>query len=84
MGRVRKKSNYQYPSLHTTKVYHNPLLKVLELGGGNGEHLSYVSHGFDSYTQLDLREAVLEDRHQKDPRINSVIADAEHHPIDDL
>jgi SAM-dependent methyltransferase len=58
--------------------------KVLELGGGNGEHLNYVSHRFDSYTLIDLREAVLEDRHQKDPRITSIIADAEHLPIDDL
>jgi SAM-dependent methyltransferase len=57
--------------------------KVLELGGGNGEHLNYVLHGFDSYTLIDLRQAVLEDRHQKDPRVISIVADAERLPIDE-
>jgi ubiquinone/menaquinone biosynthesis C-methylase UbiE len=55
----------------------------LELGGGNGEHLNYILHGFDSYTLIDLREAVLEDRHKKDPRIISIVANAEHLPVDE-
>jgi len=57
--------------------------RVLELGGGNGEHLNYVLHGFDSYTLIDLRQAVLEDRHERDPRIVPLIGDAESLPIED-
>ena len=65
------------------KVKASHFSRVLELGGGNGEHLNYVLHGFDSYTLVDLRQATLEDRHERDPRIISIVADAERLPIDD-
>ena len=65
------------------KVREPHFSRVLELGGGNGEHLDYVIHGFDSYTLIDLRQAVLEDRHERDSRIISIIADAECLPVDD-
>ncbi len=32
---------------------------VLEIGAGNGEHFSYVSHNFQSYLETDLRIEVL-------------------------
>ena len=57
--------------------------RVLELGGGNGEHLNYVLHGFDSYTLIDLRQAQLEDSHKQDPRIIPIVANAECLPVDD-
>ena len=57
--------------------------RVLELGGGNGEHLNYVLHGFDSYTLIDLRQAELEDRYERDPRIISIVANAENLPVVD-
>ena len=56
---------------------------VLELGGGNGEHLDYVVHGFNRYTLVDIRKAVLQEKWTKDPRIVSLVADAEHLPVED-
>lgn len=56
--------------------------RVLELGGGNGEHIDYVRHGFDSYTLIDLRQAELKDSHRQNPCITSIVADAECLPID--
>ena len=33
--------------------------KVIEIGAGNGEHLSYVNHNFNSYLETDVRIEVL-------------------------
>jgi len=73
-------STHRYMERRFSAAYFS---KVLELGGGNGEHLNYVLHGFDSYTLVDLREAVLENRHQKYSRVISIVADAERLPIDE-
>ena len=32
---------------------------VLELGGGDGEHLNFVIHKFEKYVIVDLRESEL-------------------------
>jgi len=56
---------------------------VLELGGGNGEHLDFVSHGFDRYTLVDIRPTDLPKKWSQDSRIVSLIANAEHLPFED-
>ena len=55
----------------------------LELGGGSGQHLDYVLHGFNSYVLVDLREAQLSLKWASDPRIRSVTGDAENIPFHD-
>jgi ubiquinone/menaquinone biosynthesis C-methylase UbiE len=56
---------------------------VLELGGGDGEHLNFVSHNFEKYTIVDLRESELTEVFKKDLRISCQIANAESLPFDD-
>jgi phosphatidylethanolamine/phosphatidyl-N-methylethanolamine N-methyltransferase len=56
---------------------------VLELGGGNGEHLDFVSHNFDKYTIVDLRVCELNGVFKQDLRINSLVANAESLPFAD-
>jgi SAM-dependent methyltransferase len=80
LGKKAVVSTHRYMERRFTTAHFS---RVLELGGGNGEHLNYVRHGFDSYTLIDLRQAVLENRHQKDPRITTIVADAAHLPVDD-
>ncbi len=53
----------------------------LELGGGNGQHLDFVLHGFGEYVLLDLRTAQLPDRWENDPRIRKIEANAEKIPF---
>ena len=55
----------------------------LELGGGSGQHLDYVLHGFNSYVLVDLREAQLSLKWASDPRVRSVTGDAENIPFHD-
>jgi ubiquinone/menaquinone biosynthesis C-methylase UbiE len=54
---------------------------VLKLGGGNGEHLDYIVHGFDRYILVDIRNTVLDGKWTKDSRIVSLVADAERLPF---
>jgi ubiquinone/menaquinone biosynthesis C-methylase UbiE len=55
----------------------------LELGGGNGEHLNFVKHGFDRYFLLDLRSNNLDPKWTGDPRIQRLVGDAEDVPFPD-
>jgi len=56
---------------------------VLELGGGNGEHLDFVSLNFEKYTIVDLRVCELNGVFKQDLRINSLVANAESLPFAD-
>ena len=66
----------------------NSIESVLEIGGGSGEHVRYVKHGFASYTLLDI----VEDREKlknliTDPRsrkIEFVLGDASNMPFENL
>ena len=72
------------------KLHHLPLEKgysknsffrnVLELGGGEGEHIPHIKHDFENWTILDIRELILD---IKDPRITYVQADAHNLPYED-
>lgn len=60
--------------------------KVLEIGGGGGEHLPFVKHKFDSYTMLDIREDLetftsLKERY-KEKQLVFLLADAKAIPSD--
>lgn len=61
--------------------------KVLEIGGGTGEHLKFVNHTFQEYLLLDISENELGlERVKSDPResrISFVIADAIDLPFED-
>lgn len=51
--------------------------KVLEVGAGQGEHFSFVKHGFDSYVEIDVRTPRVATE-VRDPRRTFMIEDAEH------
>ena len=55
----------------------------LELGGGNGEHLNFVKHDFKRYVILDLCNPKLEQKWTDDPRIQTLIGNAETVPFPD-
>jgi phosphatidylethanolamine/phosphatidyl-N-methylethanolamine N-methyltransferase len=60
--------------------------EALEIGGGDGQHLHFVRHGFDRYVVSDLRtdsltRAASAWRH--DPRVRVVAADAHRLPFAD-
>ncbi len=60
---------------------------VLEIGGGTGEHLKFVRHGFDKYSLLDISENIVGlQRVKSDPResrITFILADATSMPLKD-
>jgi ubiquinone/menaquinone biosynthesis C-methylase UbiE len=51
---------------------------VCEVGAGNGKHLDFVSHKYDSYIMVDIREMKLE---KKEPRIKTLVGDATSLPL---
>lgn len=57
--------------------------QVLEIGGGNGEHLEFILHSYKKYYLTDIRKPVLDDKYLLDPRIISQIANAEKLPFED-
>ncbi len=61
----------------------NEYADCLELGGGNGEHLDFVKHGFSRYVLLDLRNSNLESKWIGDQRIQRLLGDAEDVPFPD-
>lgn len=93
--------NYCGISGWATKSYHRAIEQpfnsdtffssVLELGAGQGEHLSTVRHGFDDYTLLDLEPLEVElsevtrERSSSSgkQRISSVVGDAMDLPFAD-
>lgn len=57
---------------------------VLEVGGGDGQHLHFVRHGFSRYTVTDLRDASLSRARTTwpdDDRLRFVAADAGRLPV---
>ena len=50
--------------------------RVLEIGSGNGEHFSFVSHSFKFFTMLDVHDSPLRQR-LTDSRIDFIKADIE-------
>lgn len=57
-GYVHRLMERPFPSsIHTPRV--------LELGAGQGQHLSYVRHSFDDYLMTDLRVQLLPDTLQR-------------------
>jgi phosphatidylethanolamine/phosphatidyl-N-methylethanolamine N-methyltransferase len=68
---------------------HNPLTKfekVLEIGGGTGEHLRYVKHGFELYTIVDNSE-IAEDNlvipsHIPSQNVKFILGDASNLPLE--
>ena len=55
--------------------------QVLEIGGGSGEHLDFVSHGFDKYFVTDIRPPTLPHEWSLDARIVPTIANGESLPF---
>jgi phosphatidylethanolamine/phosphatidyl-N-methylethanolamine N-methyltransferase len=51
--------------------------RVLEVGGGNGEHLDFIQHDFDRYVLTDLRKPELKEKWASDSRITVLIENAE-------
>lgn len=60
--------------------------RVLEVGGGDGQHLHFVRHRFDEYLVSDLRPASsarADDAWRHDPRVRAVAADGHRLPLAD-
>ncbi len=51
--------------------------KVLEIGGGVGEHLNFVLHDYEKYFLTDISLPVLEDGWKDDPRVVCEVQNAE-------
>jgi SAM-dependent methyltransferase len=51
--------------------------KVLEIGGGNGEHLDFVQHGYNQYFLTDIHMPELKEPWSNDFRITCEIQNAE-------
>ena len=45
--------------------------------------MDYIVHGFEQYTLVDLRKADLPEKWSQDSRIVSLVANAEHLPVED-
>lgn len=57
--------------------------QVLEIGGGVGEHLDFISHEYDKYYVTDLRKPVLNQKWAQNPKIVCRQANAEDLPFSD-
>ena len=57
--------------------------KVLEIGGGTGEHLDFVRHTYDEYFVTDLKLPVLKSEWSANPKIRIQEANAEALPFED-
>jgi ubiquinone/menaquinone biosynthesis C-methylase UbiE len=55
--------------------------QVLEIGGGNGEHLDFIQHGFDVYYVTDINQPLLENKDSKN--VIAMIANAEDLPFEE-
>jgi ubiquinone/menaquinone biosynthesis C-methylase UbiE len=51
------------------------------LGGGNGEHLNFVKHDFNKNVLFDAGESNLKGEWGNDPRIQTLVGDAEDVPF---
>jgi ubiquinone/menaquinone biosynthesis C-methylase UbiE len=51
--------------------------KVLEIGGGGGEHLDFIQHGFNEYFLTDIKMPVINGTWKDDVRINCRVENAE-------
>ena len=78
-ARAVRSSHRDMESKYSQKEYDD----CLELGGGSGEHLNFVKHDFKRYVTLDLRGAKLEEKWSDDPRVQSLVGDAENVPFPD-
>jgi ubiquinone/menaquinone biosynthesis C-methylase UbiE len=56
--------------------------QTLELGGGVGEHLDFVLHGYDKYYLTDIQLPVLEATWQENPRVICQVQNAENLTFD--
>ena len=56
---------------------------VLEIGGGVGEHLDFVSHKFENYFLTDIQLPTLNNQWAGDDRITCQVANAEELPYSD-
>jgi ubiquinone/menaquinone biosynthesis C-methylase UbiE len=56
--------------------------KVLEIGGGIGEHLNFVLHDYEKYFLTDINLPVLEDGRKDDPRVICEVQNAEDDSFD--
>jgi len=55
------------------------LPRVIEVGSGNGEHLPFVRHSFESYVMADLR---MPPEMPEDPRVSFLEADVHELPVE--
>ena len=55
--------------------------KVLEIGGGTGEHLDFVGHTYERYFLTDLVQPVLNTKWERNPKIICQKANAEELPF---
>jgi SAM-dependent methyltransferase len=51
--------------------------RILEIGGGIGEHLDFILHDFEEYLLTDLRIPTLDNEFVKDPRVVCKVENAE-------
>ena len=56
---------------------------VLEIGGGTGEHLAFISHRYKKYFLTDLKKPVLNSNLAANPKIVCLQANAEELPFPD-
>jgi phosphatidylethanolamine/phosphatidyl-N-methylethanolamine N-methyltransferase len=57
--------------------------QILEIGGGTGEHLEFIRHGFDKYWVTDIRQPNLPAEWSLNEKIIPLIANAENLPFPD-
>jgi phosphatidylethanolamine/phosphatidyl-N-methylethanolamine N-methyltransferase len=55
--------------------------RVLEIGGGSGEHLDFIKHSYDSYILTDIRMPVLPLKWSENLKISTKTANAEELPF---
>lgn len=66
------------------KPYNNKFFpKVLEIGGGTGEHLDFINHGYNEYLLTDIRKPSLAKSWAGNPKISCIEANAESLPFED-
>ena len=56
---------------------------VLEIGGGIGEHLAFISHNYEKYFLTDLKKPTLDSNLALNPKIVCLQANAEELPFPD-
>ena len=80
-GNLGRFTSFYHSRLEHQLTKEDNFEKVLEIGGGSGQHLDYVTHGFESYLLTDISEMSgekLAELNQKfENRISFKIANAE-------